>query len=115
MAVTQKHSRHAVTHYRVIERMEKFTLIEAQLETGRTHQIRVHMSSLGHPVMGDTLYGGGRSDFEKKNAKILQEQCLHACHVGFVHPITGQELQFDADLPDYFEEVLGKLRRMNSL
>ena len=113
MAVVQG-GREAVTHYRVLERLSGFTYVELTLETGRTHQIRVHMASLGHPVMGDTLYGGGRSDFEKKNAKILEEQCLHACHIGFAHPITGEFLSFDAELPRYFEEVLGKLRRMNA-
>jgi 23S rRNA pseudouridine1911/1915/1917 synthase len=113
MAVVQG-GREAVTHFRVLERLSGFTYVELTLETGRTQQIRVHMSSLGHPVMGDTLYGGGRTDFEKKNAKILQEQCLHACHVGFVHPITDEFLSFDAELPSYFEEVLGKLRRMNA-
>ncbi len=111
MAVVQG-GREAVTHYKVLERFGAFTYVELTLETGRTHQIRVHMASLCHPVMGDTLYGGGRSDFEKKNAKILQEQCLHACHIGFEHPITGQHLSFDAPLPDYFETVLEKLRKM---
>ena len=112
MAVVQS-GRNAVTHYTVLERFGGFTYVELTLETGRTHQIRVHMSSIGHPVMGDSLYGGGRSDFEKKNAKILQEQCLHACHIGFDHPITGEFLQFDAPIPDYFEAVLEKLRRMS--
>ncbi|MBE6637939.1 MAG: RluA family pseudouridine synthase [Ruminococcaceae bacterium] len=112
MAVVQG-GREAVTHYCVLERLPGFTYVELTLETGRTHQIRVHMASLGHPVMGDTLYGGGKTEFEKKNAKILKEQCLHACHIGFVHPITGEQLSFDAVLPGYFEEVLKKLRRMS--
>ena len=112
MAVVQG-GREAVTHFKVLERFGAFTYVELTLETGRTHQIRVHMASLCHPVMGDTLYGGGRSDFEKKNAKILQEQCLHACHIGFEHPVTYAHLSFDAPLPDYFETVLEKLRKMN--
>ena len=112
MAVVQG-GREAVTHFKVLERFGAFTYVELTLETGRTHQIRVHMASLCHPVMGDTLYGGGRSDFEKRNAKILQEQCLHACHIGFEHPITEKHLTFDAPLPDYFETVLEKLRKMN--
>ena len=86
MAVTQKHSRHAVTHYRVIERMEKFTLIEAQLETGRTHQIRVHMTYIGHPLLGDMVYG------PKKQPIHLEGQALHARVLGFIHPRTGEYL-----------------------
>ena len=90
MAVTQKHSRHAVTHYRVIERMEKFTLIEAQLETGRTHQIRVHMTYIGHPLLGDMVYG------PKKQPIHLEGQALHARVLGFIHPRTGEYLEFEA-------------------
>ena len=105
MAVTQKHSRHAVTHYRVIERMEKFTLIEAQLETGRTHQIRVHMTYIGHPLLGDPVYG------PKKQPISLEGQALHARVLGFIHPRTGEYMEFEAPLPPYFEALLERLRK----
>lgn len=105
MAVTQKHSRHAVTHYRVIERMEKFTLIEAQLETGRTHQIRVHMTYIGHPLLGDMVYG------PKKQPIHLEGQALHARVLGFIHPRTGEYLEFEAPLPPYFKALLERLRK----
>ena len=105
MAVTQKHSRHAVTHYRVIERMEKFTLIEAQLETGRTHQIRVHMTYIGHPLLGDPVYG------PKKQPIHLEGQALHARVLGFIHPRTGEYMEFEAPLPPHFEALLERLRK----
>ena len=105
MAVTQKHSRHAVTHYRVIERMEKFTLIEAQLETGRTHQIRVHMTYIGHPLLGDPVYG------PKKQPISLEGQALHARVLGFIHPRSGEYMEFEAPLPPYFEALLERLRK----
>ena len=104
MAVTEKHSRHAVTHYRVIERMEKFTLIEAQLETGRTHQIRVHMTYIGHPLLGDPVYG------PKKQPVSLEGQALHARVLGFIHPRTGEYMEFEAPLPPHFEALLERLR-----
>lgn len=105
MAVTEKHSRHAVTHYRVLERMEKFTLIEAQLETGRTHQIRVHMAYIGHPLLGDPVYG------PKKQPIHLEGQALHAKVLGFQHPRTGEYMEFEAPLPPYFEALLERLRK----
>lgn len=105
MAVTQKHSRRAVTHYRVVERMEKFTLIEAQLETGRTHQIRVHMAYIGHPLLGDMVYG------PKKQPIALQGQALHARVLGFLHPTTGEYLEFEAPLPPHFTALLARLRK----
>ncbi|MBR5269410.1 MAG: RluA family pseudouridine synthase [Anaerotignum sp.] len=105
MAVTQKHSRHAVTHYRVIERMEKFTLIEAQLETGRTHQIRVHMTHIGHPLLGDPVYG------PKKQPISLEGQALHARVLGFIHPRTGEYMEFEAPLPPHFVALLERLRK----
>ena len=105
MAVTQKHSRHAVTHYRVIERMEKFTLIEAQLETGRTHQIRVHMTHIGHPLLGDPVYG------PKKQPISLDGQALHARVLGFIHPRTGEYMEFEAPLPPHFVALLERLRK----
>ncbi|MBQ2924810.1 MAG: RluA family pseudouridine synthase [Anaerotignum sp.] len=105
MAVTQKHSRHAVTHYRVIERMEKFTLIEAQLETGRTHQIRVHMTYIGHPLLGDPVYG------PKKQPISLEGQALHARVLGFIHPRSGEYMEFEAPLPPHFVALLERLRK----
>lgn len=104
MAVTQKHSRHAVTHYQVLERLGKFTLIEAQLETGRTHQIRVHMTYIGHPLLGDTVYG------PKKQPFSLEGQVLHARVLGFIHPTTGEYMEFEAPLPPYFQNLLERLR-----
>lgn len=101
--------REAVTHYRVLDRYEGFTHLELRLETGRTHQIRVHMKAQGHPVMGDTLYGAGRTPFEQRNAKILHEQCLHARTLAFVHPTSGELMTFEAPLPEYFTEILSKL------
>lgn len=104
MAVVSKGGRRAVTHYRVLERLEKFTLIEAQLETGRTHQIRVHMASIGHPLLGDLVYGS------KKQPFLLAGQTLHARVLGFQHPITGEYMEFEAPLPPYFETLLERLR-----
>lgn len=104
MAVTQKHSRHAVTHYIVLERLGKFTLIEASLETGRTHQIRVHMAYIGHPLLGDMVYG------PKKQPFSLAGQALHARVLGFVHPATGEYMEFEAPLPPYFQALLERLR-----
>ncbi len=96
----------AVTHYSVVSRLEKADHIALQLETGRTHQIRVHMASLGHPLLGDTVYGGGKSRFEVTHASLLSGQCLHAKTISFVHPITGQFMKFDSALPEYFTECL---------
>lgn len=103
MAVTPNHSKHAVSHYRVLERLNGFDYVEVTLETGRTHQIRVHMAHLGHPVAGDTLYGG-------KAAAGFEGQCLHAKLLGFEHPCTGETLCFDSELPPYFEAFLQSLR-----
>lgn len=96
----------AVTHYSVVSRLEKADHIALQLETGRTHQIRVHMASLGHPLLGDTVYGGGKSRFEVTHASLLSGQCLHAKTISFVHPITEQFMKFDSALPEYFTECL---------
>ncbi|WP_304508666.1 RluA family pseudouridine synthase [Anaerotignum sp.] len=104
MAVTQKHSRRAVTHYRVLERMGNYTLIEAQLETGRTHQIRVHMTFIGHPLLGDMVYGPKKQPFH------LDGQALHARVLGFIHPGTGQYMEFEAPLPENFEKLLMRLK-----
>lgn len=97
-------ARNAVTHYRVLERFGEFTLIEAALETGRTHQIRVHMSYIKHPLLGDELYGPA------KNRQGAKRQMLHAGKLGFVHPSTGEYIEFESPLPDDFEKVLSKLR-----
>lgn len=105
MAVTEKNSRNAVTHFQVLLRYQGFTHVRLKLETGRTHQIRVHMAYLGHPVAGDPVYG------PKKPAAGLQGQCLHARVIGFVHPRTGQYMEFTSDLPAYFTEFLGKLKQ----
>ena len=106
MAVVQG-GRRAVTHYRVLERFGgKYTLIEAQLETGRTHQIRVHMASLGHPLLGDTVYGSEKQPFK------LQGQVLHAKVLGFNHPSDGRYVEFESPLPEYFEKLLTKLRNI---
>ncbi|WP_040196934.1 RluA family pseudouridine synthase [Candidatus Soleaferrea massiliensis] len=108
MAVTQKNAREAVTHFRVLERLGGFTYLELTLETGRTHQIRVHLAHIGHPVAGDPVYG------PKKCIRELEGQCLHAKMVGFVHPVSGEYLEFDSELPDYFQNFLDKLRRMQN-
>lgn len=104
MAVTSKNSREAVTHYRVIARYHGYTHIELTLETGRTHQIRVHMAYIGHPVAGDPVYGG------KKYLAKLNGQCLHAYYISFVHPRTGETLTFSSALPDYFTDFLNSLQ-----
>ncbi len=106
MAVNYTNGKPAVTHYRVLENFRNFAFIECQLETGRTHQIRVHMASIGHPVLGDGLYCNSRTDFH------LQGQTLHAGVLGFIHPSTGKYMEFTAPLPDYFEELLKKFRSM---
>ena len=100
MAVNHKNGKSAVTHYRVLQRFKNYTYIECQLETGRTHQIRVHMTSIGHPLLGDALYGTGRSPFH------LEGQTLHAMVIGFQHPSTGEYVEVTAPLPDYFERLL---------
>ena len=101
----RKDGRRAVTHYKVLERFGEFTYIEAQLETGRTHQIRVHMRSIGHPLLGDTVYGSSRNPYH------LEGQALHAMILGFVHPRTGEYMEFTAPLPEYFVKLLTKLRK----
>lgn len=105
MAINYKNGKEAVTHYQVLERFGNATYIECRLETGRTHQIRVHMTSLGHPLLGDTIYGSS------KNPYHLQGQALHAMILGFVHPITREYLEFQAPLPEYFIKLLDKLRK----
>lgn len=104
MAVTSIHSKEAITHYRVLERFGQFTHIEAKLETGRTHQIRVHMASIHHPLLGDHLYG------PKRKALGVEGQVLHAKTLGFIHPSTHQPMEFDSPLPAEFQRLLEKLR-----
>lgn len=112
----RRDGRHAVTHYHVLERFGEFTYIEARLDTGRTHQIRVHMKSIGHPLLGDPLYGpstiGGQAKALLKgvNAQELSGQMLVAKVLGFVHPISGEWMHFEKELPDYFEKTLDALR-----
>lgn len=105
MAVTFKNSKSAQTHISVIKRYGNFTHCRCVLETGRTHQIRVHMAYIGHPVAGDEVYG------PKKVQKGLNGQCLHAKHIGFVHPRTGLWLEFESELPEYFTSFLNKLEK----
>ncbi len=102
-AVTDKNSRNAVTHYEVLERFKGFTYLKVTLETGRTHQIRVHMSYRGNPVAGDIVYGNPKKDYG------LSGQCLHAAEIGFIHPITGKYLEFESDLPEYFKDFLRRI------
>lgn len=105
MAINYNNGRNAITHYKVLERFNGYTYIECRLETGRTHQIRVHMASIGHPLLGDEVYGGIRSGFEKLNG-----QTLHAKILGFNMPVTEEYREFDSELPQYFIELLEKLR-----
>jgi len=110
---SEKKARDAVTHWTVLERFAGFTYAKAVLETGRTHQIRVHMSYIGHPLMGDILYGGGHTTFEKHNAPLIDGQMLHATALILTHPVTGEKMRIEVDLPENFTAVLEKLRRMN--
>lgn len=105
MAVNYKNGKEAVTHYRVLERLRNATYIECQLETGRTHQIRVHLSHIGHPLLGDTVYGSSRNPY------CLQGQTLHAMVLGFWHPHFEKYVEFTAPLPEYFQKLLEKLRK----
>ena len=107
------HSRNAVTHYEVIERFGAISYLRLWLETGRTHQIRVHMSHKGHALLGDTTYGGGNTAFEKRNAALLSGQCLHAKRLTFRHPRTNAEMSFESPLPEDFEALLKILREQN--
>lgn len=103
MCVTELHSRNAVTHYSVIENYSGYTHVRLRLETGRTHQIRVHMAYIGHAVAGDEVYGNGKP-------KWLMGQCLHAKKIGFIHPVTKEYLEFDSELPDYFVKMINFIR-----
>jgi len=103
MAVTKK-GKEAITHFQVLERFDKYTLLKVKIDTGRTHQIRVHMAEIGHPVVGDMLYSNGKNEFG------IEGQMLHATSLDFKHPITQKPLHLEAPLPEYFEEVLKQLR-----
>ncbi|MDR1674252.1 MAG: RluA family pseudouridine synthase [Oscillospiraceae bacterium] len=103
MCVTLKNSKEAVTHYEVIEEIGKYTYLRLKLETGRTHQIRVHLAYIGHPILGDTVYGNSGSADKGTNG-----QCLHARKIGFVHPASGGYMEFVSELPEYFKDVLKK-------
>lgn len=102
MCVTELNSKEAVTHYKVLTQFENYAHIRLKLETGRTHQIRVHMKYIGHPVLGDDVYG--------TPYKGIEGQCLHAKKIGFIHPVTGEYLEFDSELPEYFDRILNKLK-----
>ena len=107
MCVTERNSRHAVTHWEVVKRYRGYTHIRCRLETGRTHQIRVHMAHIGHPILGDLVYG-------RKKPELGQDsQCLHAFSLCFTHPRTGQPVLVFAELPQYFKDVIAKLEKMN--
>ena len=108
-AVTEKNSKTAVTEYKVLEEIGNFSFLELKLRTGRTHQIRVHMASIGHPLAGDPVYG------PQKVIKELKGQCLHAGCLGFIHPATGEYMEFRSELPRYFEAFLDKLRRSENV
>ena len=103
MAVTEKNSRHAVTHWEVIARYRGYTHLRCRLETGRTHQIRVHLAWRNHPIVGDMVYG------HKKPELGLDSQCLHAAALDFIHPRTGKAVHVTCELPDYFKQALSKL------
>jgi len=103
MAVNGLNPRNAVTHYEVVKHYSGATYLKVSLETGRTHQIRVHMAYIGHPVLGDEVYGTGKP-------KWLGGQCLHAGKLGFIHPRTGEYMEIESELPEYFEKLLGQLR-----
>lgn len=107
MSINYKNGKEAVTHYKVIQRFKNYTYIQCQLETGRTHQIRVHMASIKHPLLGDQLYGPQKNPFK------LQGQSLHAKIIGIIHPRTNAYIEADAPLPEYFEKLLKKLETLN--
>jgi len=119
MSARPRKGREARTHWRVLERFRSFNLAEFRLETGRTHQIRVHLSSIGHPILGDPLYGGRKrlASVEppplRQGLQKLKRQALHAASLGFVHPVTGEALKFASSLPEDILEAVGLLRRMD--
>ena len=108
MAINHVNGKEAVTHFKVLRRIGSYSFIECCLETGRTHQIRVHMASIGHPVLNDPLYFNGQSKLKFD----FEGQCLHAAKLGFIHPTTGEHMIFESELPDYFKKLLTKLDNM---
>ncbi len=107
MCVSDKNSKNAVTHFQVLKRLKGYCLVKCKLETGRTHQIRVHMAYIGHPVAGDDVYG------PKKVITSLKGQCLHAQKIGFIHPVTEEYLEFTSDVPETFSDFLHKLQKIS--
>ena len=105
-------AREAITHYEVLEQFGPVSYLKLILETGRTHQIRVHMSHKGHPLLGDTVYGGGKTLFEKRHASLLDGQALHAKRLTLTHPSTGERMTFECELPENFKKLLGILERL---
>ena len=117
--VTQNHesaytSREAVTHYKVIERFDGFDYVQCVLETGRTHQIRVHMAYLGHPLLGDEVYGGSKTRFQALHKDCIHGQCLHAKELQLVHPKSGEVMVFSSELPDNFKKVIDILEKVSN-
>lgn len=106
MAINYKNGKPAITHYKVLERFKEYTFVKFKLETGRTHQIRVHMASIGHPLVGDDIY----SNNKKCKFKHLEGQCLHARTIGFIHPTLNQYVEFQAPIPEYLDKLLNTLR-----
>lgn len=113
-----RRSREAITHFEVVERYQlptgRFTYVKCKLETGRTHQIRVHLSSIGHSLVGDTVYGGGSTKFEAETKALISGQCLHARELELTHPRTKEKMHFESPLPDNFEKILDKLRKQSN-
>ena len=101
----------AVTHYEVLARFGEVSYIKLHLETGRTHQIRVHMASLGHPLLGDEVYGGGKTRFEKAHKNLFDGQALHAKRLSFLHPTRGARVSYECPLPENFEKALSLLKK----
>ena len=106
MAVS-KNGKNAITHIKVLERFKGFTLLEVNIETGRTHQIRVHLSEIGYPIVGDYVYSNGKNQFN------VVGQMLHSMRIEFKHPVTNKQMKLEAELPEYFEEILTSLRKEN--
>ena len=98
-----KNGKNAITHFKVLKRYQGYTLLKVNIETGRTHQIRVHLSTIGYPIVGDSVYSNGKNEFN------VEGQMLHAKSIEFVHPITNEKMKVEAPLPEYFKEVLKKL------
>lgn len=107
-------ARHAVTHFSVLARYKGFSLVRCVLETGRTHQIRVHMAYRGHPLLGDSVYGGGKTQFEAANKSLISGQCLHAKELTLTHPKTGKTMHFECELPEEMKKLIEKLEKTNS-